>query len=159
MGATFSRTTQSLKKRLNKLRGRRSPTPPLEPIVAFSEAPPLEQRQPTRKLTSANLNRIAAERRRRKAAGTGENNKPLRPITLKRINNRKHLGKTPLRHSSLVPNSALTLEERRNRQNNKNRREKEEKELSQQNALYRKRREKEEEEFAKALDELAAEFF
>lgn len=159
MGARFSRTTQSLKKRLNKLRGRSSPTPPLEPIVAFSEAPPLEQAQPTIKLTSANLNRIAAEHRRRKAAGTREKNNSLRPITLKRINNRKHLGKTPLRHSSLVPNSALTLEERRNRQNNKNRREKEEKELSQQNALYRKRREKEEEEFAKALDELAAEFF
>jgi len=159
MGARFSRTTQSLKKRWNKLRGRSSPTPPLEPIVAFSEAPPLEQAQPTRKLTSANLNRIAAERRRRKAAEIRENNMPLRPITLKRMINKNRLGKTPSRHSSLVPNSALTLEEQRNRQNNKNRREKEEKELSQQNALYRKRREKEEEEFAKALDELAAEFF
>lgn len=150
MGAKFSkfrnRVTKSITARFRKQR----------------EPPPVEQPQlsrRTRHLTSASLNRIAAERRRRKAAETKEKNNSLRPITLKRINNRKHLGKTPLRHSSLVPNSALTLEEQRNRQKNKNRREKEEKELSQQNALYRKRRAKEEEEFAKALDELAAEFF
>jgi hypothetical protein len=159
MGATFSRTTQSLKKRLNKFRGRRSPTPPLEPIVAFSEAPPLEQRQPTRKLTSANLNRIAAERRRRKAAGTGENNKPLRPITLKRMINKNRLGKTPSHHSSLVPNSALTLQEKRNRQNNKKRREKEKEELSQQQAFNRKIREEEEDKFREELELLAKEFF
>ena len=157
MGARFSRTTQSLKKRLNKLRGRSSPTPPLEPIVAFSEAPPLEQAQRTRKLTSANLNRIAAERRRRKAAGTGENNIPLRPITLKRIINKNRLGKTPSRHSSLVPNSALTLEEKRNRQNNKKRREKEE--LSQKQAFNRKIREEEEDKFREELELLAKEFF
>ena len=150
MGAKFSkfrkRVTNSITARFRKQR---------EPSAV--EQPQLSRR--TRNLSSANLNRIAAEYRRRKAAETREKNNSLRPITLKRINNRKHLGKTPLRHSSLVPNSALTLEERRNRQKNKNRREKEEKELSQQNALYRKRREKEEEEFAKALDELAAEFF
>jgi len=157
MGAKFSkfrnRVTKSITARFRK--PRTSSVEQREPSAV--EQPQLSRR--TRHLTSANLNRIAAEHRRRKAAGTREKNNSLRPITLKRIINKNRLGKTPLRHSSLVPNSALTLEERRNRQNNKNRREKEEKELSQQNALYRKRREKEEEEFAKALDELAAEFF
>jgi hypothetical protein len=152
MGARFSRTTQSLKKRLNKLRGRSSPTPPLEPIVAFSEAPPLEQRQPTRKLTSAILNNFAKKRRRNKAAqnrnGTRENNKPLRPMTLNRMKKKNRLGKTPLRHSPLVPFNFLTAGEQRNIEEEREKR-----------RLLNDKREKEQAEFAEILDGLAEELF
>jgi len=152
MGARFSRTTQSLKKRWNKLRGRSSPTPPLEPIVAFSEAPPLEQSQRTRKLTSAILNNSAKKRRRNKAAqnrnGTREHNKPLRPMTLNRMKKKNRLGKTPLRHSPLVPFNFLTAEEQRNMEEEREKR-----------RLLNDKRAKEQAEFAEILDELAEELF
>ena len=146
MGAKFSKFRKRVRNSITA-RFRKSRTPSVEQ----REPPPVEQSQlsqRTRKLTSANLNNFAKERRRNKAAGTRIINNSLRPMTLNRMKKKNRLGKTPLRHSSLVPFNFLTAEEQRNIEEEREKR-----------RLLNDKREKEQAEFAEILDGLAEELF